>query len=314
MKIITRVMSCIAVLAIVVAGWIGLEHILRPTYSDNSLALIESFHKQPENSIDVIVYGSSHSWRGVNTRQLTDDYGINAYNYSCMWQHINTTDLFVDDSFRTQKPKLALIEVGNIDEVLTDTDIVGEVYYTRKIKSSDTKKKYLQTCFGRNRDRYITYYLPLCTFHSGWEDLSQGAYGGYGDAIESLSDRRGFFGFDNVTPLEATDDSEYWQEPLKDGVRDYLDHMISLCEANGTKVILFTVPYYDSEYMYRDALKEYVQDKDNVEYINFFEKIDELSIDGAYDFSDTGHLNNSGAGKVTAYLGEYIRSNYDLGE
>ena len=42
---------------------------------------IKTFHELPENSIDVIAYGSSHTWKGLNTMKMYEDYGIGAYNY-----------------------------------------------------------------------------------------------------------------------------------------------------------------------------------------------------------------------------------------
>jgi hypothetical protein len=58
-------------------------------------------------------------------------------------------------------------------------------------------------------------------------------------------------------------------------------------------------------------MKQYAQDNGCV-YFNLFEYIDETGIDGETDFSDTGHLNDSGAAKVADFLGEYIINNYDV--
>lgn len=48
----------------------------------------------PENTIEVIGYGSSRMWRGLAPIEMYEAYGIGAYNYGCNWQHINTTELF----------------------------------------------------------------------------------------------------------------------------------------------------------------------------------------------------------------------------
>ena len=285
--------------------------VLRPVYSDMSLATIDAFHELPENSVDLIVYGSSHSWRGINTKELTDDFGIQSYNYSCMWQHINTTDLFVHDSLRTQKPKIAVIDMGNIDAILRDTEIVGEVYYTRKIKHSDAKKRYLRECFGNDYGRYASYYLPLSMYHAGWTDITAASFDKSGLQPKSYIESRGYLGFDSCESVSVSDGSEYWENPLPDESVRVLDDMVEALSREGAKVILVTVPYYSNEFIYRDALKQYALDK-GCAYLDFFELSSQIGLNGDTDFSEWDHLNNSGAHKVTEYLGEYIRENYEL--
>lgn len=37
-----------------------------------------------------------------------------------------------------------------------------------------------------------------------------------------------------------------------------------------------------------------------------------MGLDEASDFSDTGHLNASGAAKIARYMGAYLKANYSL--
>lgn len=310
-KNIRNILSCIVLILIIAAMWLCCETILRPVYSDMSLATIEAFHSIEDNSQDVIVYGSSHSWRGVNTKQLYDDYGIAAFNYSCMWQRFNTTRLFLTDSLLTQKPKVAVIDVGNMSEILKDTDVVGEVYYTRKLKMTEDKKKYLKECFGNEAGRYVTYAIPLVMYHSGWNDLSEKSFSDVSASAADFVESRGYFGFENSVPVAVNDGSDYWEDVIPDATMTILDDMVNTCHANEIEVVLITVPYYSNEFIYRDALKEYASEK-GCRYIDFFELSTEIGLDGENDFSDTDHLNHNGACKVTKYLGEVLKENYDL--
>lgn len=88
---VKRIAASLLCLVLIVVGIIGLGHITRPTGDDVAIAGINAFHALPENSVDVIVYGSSHAWRNVNVNAMYDNYGIAAYNYGCNWQHLNTT-------------------------------------------------------------------------------------------------------------------------------------------------------------------------------------------------------------------------------
>ena len=72
--------------------------LLDPPNTILGFEVIEAFHSLEDNSLDVIVYGSSHAWRGCDTRVMKDKYSIAAYNYGCNWQKMNTIELFLKDS------------------------------------------------------------------------------------------------------------------------------------------------------------------------------------------------------------------------
>ena len=98
---IQNVLGCLAVLALVVLGVLRLNVLLRPVDTDSPVNAIETFHTLPENSVEVMGFGSSHMWLGVDSMTMYQNYGIGFYNYGCNWQEINTTLLFLKDALRT---------------------------------------------------------------------------------------------------------------------------------------------------------------------------------------------------------------------
>lgn len=84
-KKLAAILLCVVLISV---GVLALGHLTRPLGDDVAIANVENFHKLPENSIDVIVYGSSHAWRNVNVNEMYDKYGIGAYNYAANWQHL----------------------------------------------------------------------------------------------------------------------------------------------------------------------------------------------------------------------------------
>ena len=107
-SILQKVLCVLATISIIVFAVYKLGYYLRPTSTDFCIDEINTFHSMPCDSIEVIGYGSSHEWHAINPEVLYDEYGIGAYNYGCNWQKINTSLLFLEDSFRTQKPKVVL--------------------------------------------------------------------------------------------------------------------------------------------------------------------------------------------------------------
>ena len=78
------------------------EPVLRPSSVRSCTNAVSAFRKLPENSIDVIAFGSSRVWRGINTPILCDEFGFSAYNFGTNWQKLNTTELYVEEALKTQ--------------------------------------------------------------------------------------------------------------------------------------------------------------------------------------------------------------------
>jgi hypothetical protein len=99
-----------------------------------------------------------------------------------------------------------------------------------------------------------------------------------------------------------------------DNAWKYLDMMKDLCEENGIKLILIKAPslypYWYEEW--DEQVVEYAE-KNNLQYINFLDLIDEIGIDYTTDTYDAGlHMNLSGAEKLAKYIGGVLSSEYDV--
>ena len=203
-KKLAAILLCVVLIFV---GVLALGHLTRPLGDDVAIANVENFHKLPENSIDVIVYGSSHAWRNVNADEMYDKYGIGAYNYAANWQHLDTTWLFVHDSLATQTPKVALIEGMHINSNVFDTDMDGEIYYTTPIPASKYKRAYLKMCFENHIERYISYYFPLVAYHENKNALTAESFGRTSNSIDFM-DTMGFYPRDGVFVADVKDWTE----------------------------------------------------------------------------------------------------------
>lgn len=310
-QIIKNIISCGIVMVLTVGLIIWLGRIVRPLNTDVAVKAIETFHEIPDNTMEVIGYGSSHMWRGLNTMEMYDKYGIGAYNYGCNWQHINTTLLFLEDSLRTQSPKVILIETYLVNELLKDININGEIYYTREISNFDGKQKYLNQCFGKDMERYLSYYMPLCAFHDNWINIEQGSFMENSYDVDFFS-TMGYWYFDEVTPIEIDESMTMVNEELSDEALTILNNIIKICNEKDIEIIFYTAPF-SGVYKYGNAMEKFAKEN-NCKYFNMFEMMDEVGIDCNTDFMDTDHLNNNGAIKVADFLGEYIVNNYQISD
>lgn len=304
------IVSCIIPILIIGLCVHKLNYIFRPTDTDGAFEQINTFHNLPSESLDIIVYGSSLAYRGVDSLTLSELCGVTAYNYGYNWQKINTTKLFVMDSFLTQSPKLALIECRFAHQPLDDVNMDAQIYYTRYLNVDKERRDYLKKCFGGNLERYLSYYCPLIAFHDNWSSLSSKSFLPLNREETILLTTMGAStGSETITPIVIPDQSSLPQMELSQSAVAELQEIVDLCKKNNTEVLFFSAPYAGVN-QYSNAMKSFADDND-CKYVDMFEYIDEIQLDANTDFHDDSHLNQNGVIKMTSFLGKYICDNYD---
>lgn len=303
-----NIAGCLITVGLIFVMLNYLGYRLDPEYSEDGFDAIEAFHSLEDDSVEVMIFGSSHAWKGCDAKLMYEKYGINAYNYACNWQAINTSTLFVRDALRTQTPKVVCIETGKVGAIFNNANMDGQVYYTRGMDFFPGKWEYLYQCLGRRPDRWLSYFFPIFMFHDNWSHVYVENWIDQGS--ERFVQSRGYFAINNIFPCEIPDYSQDTQESVGESGIAELEKMIEACREKNVEVILYTCPYA-GDYPYSDSLKEFAE-KYDCTYINLFEHLDEMEFDGQTDMNDGEHVNASGAAKVASYLSEYILENYEL--
>jgi len=309
LKKVQRFVSVLMTCALTWAFVHTLGHIVRPTHTDQAYTQVETLHSLPRNSVEVMIYGSSHAYRGFNTMEMYDRYGIGAYNYGMLWQRINTTHLFLKDSLEVQTPKVVLIESFNCNELLEDTNISAEIYYSRFIHEEEAKAKYLRQCFGEDKERYLSFYMPLCAFHENWSTLDKDSFKEL-TVGKALRRKMGASMYKHVEKITMADYQDLEQLPLSANAEKELLEMVQLCKEKNIEVLFYTVPSAKI-FNYSEAMKKFAKEN-GCAYVDLYELVDETGLDGQTDFSDISHLNQSGATKVADYMGQYLVDHYEL--
>lgn len=285
------------------------EPVLRPSSVRSCTNAVSAFRKLPENSIDVIAFGSSRVWRGINTPILCDEFGFSAYNFGTNWQKLNTTELYVEEALKTQSPKVALVEVRNVARLTRNKAFCGELYATRALPWTHRKLSYLHWALKLEPAEILSYLFPVFSTHSSWTDLFFPPRELVG-VPQLLADRGSFIDerAKNVTPVTFGNHSV--QRELGKGSRTALDRIVKLFKQKGTDVIFYLTPC-TGRFYHSEALEEYAREM-GCTYLDGFKYLEEIGLDPQTDFSDKSHLNESGSRKMTCFLGNYIREHYDL--
>ena len=298
----------IIVTFMIILGCIFWGKALTPRSTTGNICAVDAFHLLPENSIEVIGYGSSHIFKGLDCKEMYNNYGIGIYNYGNNWQSIDTTKLFIEDSLRTQSPKIILIETYNINKTHQVGVLDGELLSTYSIPIFSQKSKFVSKQLNNNPENVFGYYIPLFAVHDTWSNMKESSLYCPVSTQKTLKE----MGFRRYKDSKKVKLGDYTSKslPLKKESIKILDSIVKICKEKNIQIIFYTAPM-GHEYYYCNSIKKYAA-QNGCEYINFFELYDEVGFDGSKDFMDKGHLNSNGAKKIANYLGKYIAENYSV--
>lgn len=240
---------------------------------------------EEENTIDVLVLGDSESYTSISPMQLYDETGVTAYICGQSGQRIIETYHALETAFKTQTPKVVMIETNT--------------FYRKKDAGTERSKVVFET---------LQYNFQLFRYHNLWKR-----------AFYASSDTRSDYkGFVIRNWSDAYEGGQYMKESKKirevdDFICGYMDSIVEMCNEKGTKIVLYSAPSPKNYNMAKHNGLVKFAEKYGVDYIDLNEKVDELQINWKTDTADKGdHLNLNGAQKVTSYIGLYLKENHEL--
>ena len=159
----------------------------------------------------------------------------------------------------------------------------------------------------KETDGYWNYIFPILRYHERWSEVGAEdfRYLFHRDAVTD----NGYLMQVKVNPVLG----EFNKRPLVDysfgeNSWKYLNMIKDLCEEHGTQLVLIKAPslspvWYDE---WETQIEEYAAENDLL-YINFLEKQEEIGIDWNQDTYDRGlHLNVYGTEKLSEYFGQIL--------
>lgn len=263
------------------------------------------FYHQKQD-FDVLFLGTSHVLNAVYPMDLWRDYGIVSYNMANHSENICTNYWQLRNALQYTKPKVVVIDLYAVD----GDGKVNEQYlhnFLDEVPFSKLKIDMVQDLL--EPEKRVEYLFNLSLYHSRWEEL------GSEDLKPKKGLEKGAEFRDDVTinvPPTLIPQTEY--DPTERLNKQYLQKIIDLCKEQNIGIILMYVPYTMPEGHQRVANWGYVAaEKNDIPYLNFV--YEDLDINYATDCADEGHhLNASGARKLTDYIGNYIRTNYNVAD
>lgn len=271
-----------------------------------------SFYNEKKNSLDLIFFGSSHSYTTFSPDIIEKETGLKSYNFATQQQPIYITYHYMIEALKTQKPKYFVLEtrmLASTEEYASEGVIRDAI---DKMKMSKNKIEVIDASIPKE-DNKLSYYFNIIKYHSRYNELTKT------DIINGITykgiNNRGFkdlpsnesIAIDNTEILKLQESKEITPKNL-----EYLTKILELAKDNNIKLILVKSPCLlnENDQLYYNWVEEYANSH-NIDYINYNKIINELKLIQG-DYYDSGHLSITGAEKVSIHFTKFLNSKYSL--
>ena len=273
------------------------------------------FYAEKENTIDVILTGSSPVYPYYSAPKLYGELGIAGYPLSSNNQRPKAIKYLLKEAQKTQDPSLFIIELRMFS--MPDEEWEDTMAFTRgvtdNLKYSVNRIQAINALVSDKSQRH-TYYFDIFKYHSNWKMLflpSQLAHWRY----ESQSGLKGLEIKTGVGPVEHQDVSGVTAVgEMQDKQYAVLMDLLEYLDETGIETLFILSPY-EMDAAEKEIYNFIIPIIEAAGYpvLDINDHLDEVGIDFTVDFYDYGsHVNALGEAKCTAYLGAYLDEHYDL--
>jgi len=273
------------------------------------------FYAEKENSIDVILAGSSPVYPYYSAPMIYGEQGIVCYPLSSNNQRPRAIRYLLEEALKTQKPQLFAIELRMFS--MPDEEWEDTMAFTRgvtdNLKYSLNRIRAINALVSDKSQRH-TYYFDIFKYHSNWKMLflpSQLAHWRY----ERADDLKGLEIKTGVGPIVYEDMSRVTgQRQMQDKQYTVLLDLLEYLKETGIETLFFLSPYQmeqEDKEIYNFMIP--IIEEAGFPVLDLNDCMEETGIDFGVDFYDYGsHVNALGQRKCTAFLGAYLQEHYDL--
>ena len=277
----------------------------------NYFVKVGGFRNEPENSFDLLCFGSSHMYCTLSPVSLYQQTGLRSYVLATQQQPVDATFYYIREALKTQQPRVILVEAlmflqggGKTADAVAHDAIDPFPHTLNRLRMI-----YEMNVEGNKE----SYYVNLVKYHTRWKSLTSADYSfAYREETDPC---RGFVLLTSAQPnncgalsLEGVEETPLDPEKLQT-----LLEIQALAEEAGAELLLLAAPYCAGEQTWGawQALHRFAREN-GVDFLDLNVAYDELGLENETDFYDSGHLNVFGAEKVTAYIGDYVEEKYGL--
>lgn len=288
----------------------------RSVFAGDGGAAWEDFSAEPDRTLDVVMFGNSHLFDSVDPIEMWRAEGIASFTHGGPAQMLKVTRWWVRETFRTQHPRVVVIEMSSASYADRNYDPEHQIVNVGYMPMSDNR--IAAGLLATPRPERTSSLFDVWQYHSRWTELARA------DFLLTTKGRddwfmKGYLPKFESRPVSDTPVVRPASDPFADGLVAYnieaLEDIVSRCERQGTQVLLLVTPTGPPNiytYYLNLAAEQLAEDHGNVRSLDLSEPgaVPGLSYDR--DFFDGGHVNHGGAVKVSRTLARYLAQTYEL--
>lgn len=298
----------------------GISYFSQPAWKDwNNYNTVHGFYEEPENTIETVFLGASIVINGITPTELYEDYGICAYNLATEQQPVLASYYWLEEAERLHGDTLKTVVFDT--SMLRRTPI--KAFYQKALDGmhfSSVKVRAVAD-YTEDANEMLSYLCPLFAYHGRWNTLNSTDFEkknyqtvrcvrGYNFVMDRI--------FENMNYDEFPISKYYTDDSVKDTKLNeeslyYLKKMIEYCKDHQLKLVLMKTPGFSAWGEADHNAVEHIASAYDLQFFDFnYEPyLDEINYIEPLDSLDGGHMNYSGARKLTKWIGQFLTEKCD---
>ncbi|MCH5203620.1 MAG: hypothetical protein J1F03_02675 [Oscillospiraceae bacterium] len=279
----------------------------------DGISPMENYYDQPKNSVDVLMIGSSRLGFNQDCEVLWKDYGISGYALWGSDQPAWNSYYMLNEALECSTPKVVVFDICAVYK--EQEELVESSKYHNIFGMRFSLNKFETIQASTPQDLWLNMLFEFPISHARYSELNARDFIWYSDAnLENISKGSFIFGYGR--------DEKLWTSGSAEGVDtvkkipqkqlEFVMKIIERCDRENIPLVFIASNIEDRSLHqpYFNYISVLASDH-GVPFINY----NLLDAETGFDDSDLwveGHLNTKGARKQSAYLGKYLKENYDL--
>jgi|GEM_PF-2641626 len=298
---------------------------------------LKLFYNEKENTMDVMLFGSSAVRAGFMPTRAYEVEGFTSYNYGVNHMPLPAAKYLITEAMQYQNPELIIIDINGITYCSEDFTETKSAPLINSIKDGENREAAKAELYGGTMSWEDE--IPFVKFHKNLFRIKKclrykDYYEKYGTnatvlkgyttnpvEIIDFSEKTLIDPNDPEYALLGPDDPDYdkkvkkfnkYEQKAVDDLLDFCDSIKDETQILFARFPRLTVAGNDEwELKYINAMEIEIVNR-GYTYVDFYDYMDEANLDLAQDFNDNTHLTVFGAEKFTEFLAGYITDNYTL--